>query len=78
MYYIYIIYSKKLNKKYAGITKNLKKRIYEHNHSKVPFTSKAKDWKLIYYEAFLNKQDAYAEEKFLKSGKGRVRLKYLL
>ena len=78
LYYIYIIFSKKLNKKYIGIKKNLRKRIWEHNNSKTPFTLKTKDWEIIYYEAFLSKQDAYTEEKFLKSGKGRDRLKYLL
>ncbi|MBU0598188.1 hypothetical protein KKF61_04300, partial [Patescibacteria group bacterium] len=50
----------------------------QHKSGKSKFTSKAKDWNLIYYEAFLTKKDAYSEEKFLKSGKGRERLKFLL
>lgn len=32
---------------------------------------------LVYYEAFLSKSDALREEKFLKSGKGKERVKYL-
>ncbi|MCK4540209.1 GIY-YIG nuclease family protein [Candidatus Parcubacteria bacterium] len=32
------------------------------------------NWKLIYYEAYIEKQDAIGREKFLKSGSGR---KYL-
>jgi hypothetical protein len=32
----------------------------------------------IYYEAFSNKEDASREEMFLKSGKGRERIKWLL
>jgi len=32
----------------------------------------------VYYQAFLNKKDAQTEEKFLKTGRGRERLKYLL
>jgi hypothetical protein len=35
-------------------------------------------WRLVYYEAFLSKTDARREELFLKSGKGRERIKYLL
>jgi len=35
-------------------------------------------WTLIYYEAFLSKKDARREELFLKTGKGRERLTYLL
>lgn len=35
-------------------------------------------WRLIYYEAFSDKEDATREEKFLKSGKGRERIQWLL
>lgn len=35
-------------------------------------------WILIYYEVFSRKEDAVREEKFLKSGKGRERIKWLL
>jgi len=33
---------------------------------------------LIYYEVFISKKDAVMEEKFLKTGRGRERLKFLL
>ena len=78
MHYVYIIYSKKLQKKYIGHTTNVKERVMQHKQGHTPFTSKAKDWALIYYEVFLSKKDAIEEEKFLKSGKGRERLKFLL
>lgn len=78
MFYVYIIYSKKLTKRYIGVTEELNKRLDQHNSKAVPFTSKANDWKIIYYEVFISKIDAYSEEKFLKSGRGRERLKYLL
>jgi len=79
MYYVYIIFSKKINKKYIGFTKNLKRRISEHNKGiGSVFTTKGLPWKLIYYQCFINENDARAEEMFLKSGKGRERLKFLL
>jgi len=78
MYYVYILYSNKLNKKYIGYTNDLKKRLNEHNTGKTSFTKNGIPWKLIYYQAFLNKKDAMTEELFLKSGKGRDRLSYLL
>ncbi len=78
MYYVYILYSKKTNKKYMGSTSNLKERVERHNSGKSNFTSKGIPWKLIYYEAFISEKDARIEEKFLKSGKGRERLKYIL
>ena len=77
MYYVYIIYSKKLDKKYTGSTSDLRKRVKKHNSKGSKFTAKGCPWKLIYYEAFLNKEDALREERFLKSGQGRERIKRL-
>jgi len=78
MYYVYIIFSKKLNKRYIGYCEDLIKRIHSHNKGENYFTSRGLPWKLIYYEAFNSKKDAVREELFLKTGKGRERLKYLL
>ena len=77
MYYVYILFSQKLNKRYIGSTSNLRNRVKEHNFGESKFSSSGIPWKLIYYEAFLNKKDAVREEKFLKTGKGRERIKYL-
>jgi len=78
MYYTYILYSKKLDKFYNGFTEDLKERFKNHNQGKVPFTSRGIPWQLVYYEAFLEKEDALREERFLKTGKGRERRKFLL
>ena len=78
MYFVYIIKSLKTGKLYKGYTQNLKNRIKEHNLGTVISTKSNAPWHLIYYEVFLNKTDALREELFLKSGKGRERIKYLL
>lgn len=78
MYYVYILKSQKNSKLYVGYTNDLKRRIKEHNNDNSTFTSQNGPWKLIYYEVFTSKLDAIREEKFLKSGKGRERIKYLL
>lgn len=78
MYYVYILKSEKNGKLYKGVTSDLRRRIREHRLGKSTFTSNNGPWKLIYYEAFVNKADAGREEKFLKSGKGKERIKYLL
>ncbi len=78
MYYVYILWSNKLRKKYIGYTNDLRARIKQHNGGQTNFTNRGKPWKLIYYESFVSKLDAESEENFLKSGKGRERLKYLL
>lgn len=78
MYYVYVLYSQKLKKRYIGLTEDLKRRFKEHNSGVSNFTNRGKPWDLLYYEAFGNKIDASEEEKFLKSGKGRERLHFLL
>lgn len=78
MYYVYILQSEKNGKLYKGVTGDLKKRVKEHNIGNVPFAKNLMPWQIVYYEAFLSKADATREEKFLKSGKGRERIKWLL
>jgi len=78
MYYVYILYSVKLEKKYVGVTHDLKERIEQHNSGHNQFTSSGIPWSLMYYEVFRSEIDAVQEEKFLKSGKGRERIKFLL
>jgi putative endonuclease len=78
MFYVCILQSKKNERLYKGVTNDLKRRLKEHNSGSVPFTKTLMPWILIYYEAFSRKEDAAREEKFLKSGKGRERIKWLL
>jgi len=78
MFYVYILKSEKNGKLYKGFTSDLRRRIKEHNAKGPAFTKNNGPWKLIYYEAFVSERDARREEKFLKSGKGRERIKYLL
>ncbi|MBI2041854.1 MAG: GIY-YIG nuclease family protein [Candidatus Nealsonbacteria bacterium] len=78
MHYVYILKSQRNGKLYNGLTDDLKRRIKEHNSEKSEFTKNNGPWKLIYYEAFISREDARKEELFLKSGKGRERIKYLL
>lgn len=75
MYYVYVLQSEKDGRLYKGYTEDLKKRFSEHQRGKVKSTNYYKPWKLVYYEAFLNKTDALKEERFLKSGKGKSTLK---
>jgi putative endonuclease len=77
MYYVYLLKSETNGKLYIGYSKDLKKRLLEHNSKVTKSTKSGIPWKLIYYEAFENKTDALREENFLKSGKGRERIKYL-
>lgn len=74
MHYVYILFSKKDKKLYTGCTNDLKKRLLKHNAGGVRSTKERKPFVLIHYEAYLNKEDAFKREKWLKSGWGRNHL----
>lgn len=78
MYYVYVLLSQSTHDLYKGSCADLKKRYAQHNSGLVKSTKSSVPWSLIYFEGFTNKTDALKEELFLKSGKGRTRLKYLL
>jgi putative endonuclease len=60
---------------YTGFTYDLRKRFDEHNEGKVSATKHRIPFKLIYYEACYNAQDARSREKYLKSGMEKRYLK---
>lgn len=78
MYYVYIIFSQRLNRFYIGYTQDLKDRIKRHNLGLSTFTSNGRPWMLAHYQGFKEKEDAQAEERFLKTGFGRERKNFLL
>jgi len=71
MFYVYLLESKKGKKFYTGCTNNLSRRVKEHNLGLNKSTKPHKPYKIIYYEAYINKDDAFAREKILKSQWGR-------
>jgi putative endonuclease len=72
---VYILQSQKDEKFYAGYTKNIQKRIEEHNSGKVRSTKERRPFKLIYWEGCVNQQDAIKREKYLKTAWGKRYLK---
>ncbi|OGG13300.1 hypothetical protein A3D77_05575 [Candidatus Gottesmanbacteria bacterium RIFCSPHIGHO2_02_FULL_39_11] len=77
-YYTYILKSLKNNSLYIGYTTDLRKRFKEHNSGKNLATKPYIPYKLIFYEAFLNRIDAKNREEYLKGGYGRKTIKTLL
>lgn len=75
MVYTYVLHSKKDGMFYTGVARDLQKRVKQHNDGKVSSTKGRRPFELIYYEACLNEQDAFAREKYLKSGMGKRYLK---
>lgn len=75
MFYVYILLSLKDNLWYTGYTENLKRRFEEHNNGLNYSTRKRRPFKLIYYEACLDEDDAKMRETYLKTGMGKRYLK---
>lgn len=75
MYYTYVLQSQKDKKFYAGFTENLKLRFERHNKGLVESTKDRRPFKLIYYEACLDRDDATKREKYLKTYHGKMFLK---
>ncbi|MFA7314360.1 MAG: GIY-YIG nuclease family protein [Candidatus Magasanikbacteria bacterium] len=77
MHYVYILKMSN-GKLYTGRSDDLKRRIIEHNSGKVKSTKNNRPLKLIYYEAFIAKEDSIRREMYLKTSTGKRMLKLLL
>ena len=64
MYYVYLLVNEK-GEIYTGFSKDLKRRIQEHDRGS-GYTARKGNWKLCYYEAFLSEEDARKRERALK------------
>jgi putative endonuclease len=78
MYFVYIIYSQKLDKYYIGFTADIEDRIVKHNRNSKGFTNSGKPWILVYSESFESKNEAMGREKQLKAWKNKKRIKALV
>ncbi len=67
--YVYILANKHNTVLYTGVTRDLKRRIYEHKQKFVKsFTSKYNVDKLVYCEVFDDIYNAISREKQIKGG----------
>jgi putative endonuclease len=71
VFYVYVLKNPKSGALYYGFSSNLRQRF--EKHQKMP---KHARWTLVYYEAYLNEQDARHRERRLKQyGAARGHLK---
>ena len=66
------------NKFYIGYTSDLRRRMMEYNSGGNKTTKKSLPVKLIFYEAFLNEDDAKRRERYFKTHKGKTSLKIMI
>lgn len=73
MHYVYLLQSiPHPERRYIGSTKDLKRRIAEHNTGKGEHTRTYRPWRLITYAAFADPRRAQEFERYLKTGSGQA------
>jgi putative endonuclease len=78
MYFVYILYSERMDKYYIGSTNDIEGRIRRHNTGNKAFTATGKPWVLRYKESFGTKSEALKREQQLKKWKNRERIESLI
>lgn len=78
MHVVYTIKSLKDSRIYVGMSKNLKRRLNEHNTGKVFSTKGYVPWKLIFTEEVKDRIEARSREKYYKGGSRKEFLKSLV
>jgi len=72
---VYVLKSESGSRSYIGHSKDLLKRICEHNIGKSKATRGKGPWKLVYSEEYKSRSDASKREKYFKTVEGRIELK---
>jgi len=70
MFYVYVLQCKD-SQNYTGCTRDLQERMAWHRSGKVSSTACRLPVELIYYEACLDKKDAFKREKYLTTTYGK-------
>ncbi len=77
-YCVYVLQSEKDLLLYHGFTRDLSKRIEDHNKGGTISTSRRRLLRLIFYEYYLSIKDAQRREKYFKTSQGKRMLKLML
>jgi putative endonuclease len=75
MYYAYVLQSERTGRNYFGSCEDLQHRLARDNAGKVRSTKAYRPYKLIYFEEFATRSQAFRRERFFKSIEGRIFLK---
>lgn len=77
--HVYIMTNIYHNVLYTGVTSELRDRVYHHKSNYYPnsFTSKYKCFKLVYYYFFDHIEEAIHEEKRIKAGNRKAKIKLI-
>ena len=78
MPYVYLLESESTGQFYIGYTKDLEKRVRDHQTGDTNWTSTRGPWKLRYYEAFDDDTEARKREIQLKRSRNKRYFRWLI
>ena len=78
MFYLYILFSEKINSYYVGVSSNVEERLSRHLSNHKGYTAKVKDWIIVYTESFETKTEALKREKQIKNWKSKAMIEKLI
>ena len=78
MWFVYILYSVKIDRYYVGVTDNLEWRLERHNAGWGRYTKRGIPWEIVYTETFNNKSEALKRERSIKRRKSREYIEQLI
>ena len=67
-----------MDRYYTGYTQDIEERLKRHLSDHKGYTSKAKDWQVVYQENYDSKTDAYKRERQIKSWMSRKKIEELI
>ena len=69
-YYAYILVSETTGRRYFGSCEDMEKRLAEHNAGKVRSSKAYRPYRILYYEIYESRGEAFAREKYFKTVDG--------
>jgi len=78
MFYLYILFSEKINSYYVGVSSNIQERLSLHLSNHNGYTAKVKDWIIVYTESFETNTEALKREKQIKNWKSKTMIEKLI
>ena len=70
MYYVYVLKSEKDGMLYTGVTKDINRRMREHQAGKTRSLRNRRPLVLVYSETYTTKREAMARERYFKTPEG--------
>ena len=78
MWFVYIIYSERIDRYYIGVTDDLPWRLTRHNEGWGRYTKSGIPWEVVHKESYSTKSEALRRERELKKRKSRKFIEELI